>query len=139
VGDAAAAPAEAPLIFCDFETRNTSGCNLAKVGAWRYAADPATEVLVFGYRHGDTEHSWSPADGVRGPLAALAANPDARFACFGGFEPAVWQRLMVERHGFSPIPTERWVDLRAVCAYSALPRSLDKALKALGLPIGKDK
>ena len=46
---------------------------------------------------------------------------------------------MVERHGFPPIPTQRWVDLRATASSFALPRSLDKALAALGLPIEKDK
>jgi DNA polymerase len=61
------------------------------------------------------------------------------FACFGGFEPVVWSKVMVERHMFPPIPSERWVDLRAACCAFALPRSLDKALAALGLPIEKDK
>jgi hypothetical protein len=28
-------------VFCDFETRNTGGCDLTTAGAWRYAADPA--------------------------------------------------------------------------------------------------
>ena len=61
------------------------------------------------------------------------------FACFGGFEAAVWSLIMVERHGFPPIATRRWLDLRATCCCLALPRSLDKALTALGLPIEKDK
>ncbi len=61
------------------------------------------------------------------------------FACFGGFEATVWAKIMVERHGFPPIPTRRWIDLRAACCCLALPRSLDKALTALGLPIEKDK
>ena len=46
---------------------------------------------------------------------------------------------MVERHGFAPISTKRWVDLRATRCSFALPRSLDKALTALGLPVKKDK
>ena len=47
-------------VFCDFETRNTGGCDLRKAGAWRYAADPATEILCFGYRVGGVDHSWAP-------------------------------------------------------------------------------
>jgi hypothetical protein len=69
----------------------------------------------------------------------LAADPDAMFASFGGFEAAVWDKIMVERHKFAPILTKRWVDLRATCCCLALPRSLDKALTALGLPVEKDK
>ena len=51
----------------------------------------------------------------------------------------IWQKIMVERHGFAPISTKRWIDLRATCCSFALPRSLDKALTALGLPVKKDK
>ena len=61
------------------------------------------------------------------------------FVCFGGFEQVIWQKIMVERHAFAPISTKRWVDLRATASSFALPRSLDKALAALGLPIEKDK
>jgi DNA polymerase len=135
-----AAACDAPLtVFCDFETRNVGGCDLAKVSVWRYAADPATEILCFGYRAGGVDHSWAPTSDSRDPLEALAANPDVAFVCFGGFDQVIWQKIMVERHGFPPIPTRRWADLRATCCSFALPRSLDKALTALGLPVKKDK
>jgi DNA polymerase bacteriophage-type len=126
-------------VFCDFETRNTGGCDLKTAGAWRYAADSATEILCFGYRVGGVDHSWDPTMNSRDPLERLAADPAVAFVCFGGFEPAVWSKIMVERHGFPLIPTQRWVDLRATASCFALPRSLDKALAALGLPIEKDK
>ncbi|HZZ21073.1 MAG TPA: hypothetical protein VFE60_00105 [Roseiarcus sp.] len=138
VPDAAACDA-ALTVFCDFETRNIGGCDLTKVGAWRYAADPATEILCFGYRVGGVDHSWAPTMSWRDPLERLAADPDVVFVCFGAFDQAVWSKIMVERHGFPPIPTQRWVDLRATASSFALPRSLDKALAALGLPIEKDK
>ena len=110
-----------------------------KAGAWRYAADPATEIICFGYRVGGVDHSWDPAGDSRDPLERLAVAPDAMFASFGAFEAAVWAKIMVERHGFPPIPTRRWVDFRSTCCYLTLPRSLDKALVVLGLPIKKDK
>jgi DNA polymerase bacteriophage-type len=92
-------------------------------------------------RHTDARaNGRSHADGhLRDPLDELAANPDAAFVCFGGFEQVIWQKIMVERHAFAPISTKRWVDLRATCCSFALPRSLDKALTALGLPVKKDK
>jgi DNA polymerase bacteriophage-type len=136
--DAAAWDA-ALTVFCDFETRNVGGCDLTKVGVWRYATDSATEILCFGYRVGGVDHSWSPTSRSRDPLEALAANPDAVFTCFGGFESVIWQKIMVERHGFAPISTKRWVDLRAACCFFALPRALDKTLVALGLPFEKDR
>jgi DNA polymerase len=127
------------LVFSDFETRNTGGCDLTKAGAWRYATDPATEILCFGYRVDGVDHSWSLASNSRDPLERLAADPNTMFVCFGGFERAVWREIMVERHGFPPIEARRWLDLRAVASSFALPRSLDKALAALGLMIEKDK
>ena len=130
---------EALTVFCDFETRNVGGCDLTKVGVWRYATDSATEILCFGYRVGGVDHSWAPTSHSRDPLEDLAANPDVEFVCFGGFEQVVWQKIMVDRHGFPPIPTQRWVDLRATASSFALPRSLDKALAALRLPFEKDK
>ena len=126
-------------VFCDFETRNVGGCDLTKVGVWRYATDPATEIICFGYRAGGVDHSWAPTSHSRDPLEELAANPDVAFVCFGGFEQVIWQKVMVERYAFAPISTKRWVDLRATCCSFALPRSLDKALTALGLAIKKDK
>jgi hypothetical protein len=128
----------ADIIFCDFETRNTAGCDLAKVGAWRYAADPATEVVCFGYRVDCEDRRWTPDRGSCSPLTIFAANSARRFACFAGFEPVVWQLIMVERHGFAPIPTERWIDVRAACSYLALPRKLEKVLPVLALPVAKD-
>ena len=138
VSDAAAYDA-ALTVFCDFETRNIGGCDLTKVGVWRYATDPATKIICFGYRAGGVDHSWAPTSHSRDPLEELAANPDVAFVCFGGFEQVIWQKIMVERHAFAPISTRRWVDLRATCCSFALPRSLDKALTALGLSIKKDK
>jgi hypothetical protein len=63
------------------------GCDLTKAGAHQYAADPATEILCFGYLVAGADHSWAPS-GPRDPLARLA-DPAATFARFGGFEPAV--------------------------------------------------
>jgi DNA polymerase len=138
------------IAFCDFETRNTGGCDLKTAGAWRYATDPATEILCFGYRTGGVDYSWAPTGSCDqwdrsadtrdtcGHLCRLAADPYVAFVSFGGFEPVIWRKIMVGRHGFPPIPTRRWVDLRAVCCSFALPRSLDKTLAALGLPIKKD-
>jgi hypothetical protein len=100
------APNAASIVFCDFETNNVSGCDLTKAGAWRYATDPATAVICFGYRVGGVDYSWTPT-GSRDPLDALAADPAAMFACFGGFDQTVWAKIMVERHGFPPIPVGR--------------------------------
>jgi DNA polymerase len=129
------------VVFIDFETRNTGGCVLDKAGAWRYAADPATEIVTLVYNQGDEKEPrlWTPSTGCSGPLKTLAADPGTRFVCFAGFEPAIWQHMMVDRFGFAPIPTERWVDVQAVCSYLALPRTLGKVLPVLGAMVVKDE
>jgi DNA polymerase len=119
------------VVYLDFETRNTGGCDLTKAGAWRYAADPATEILVAGYRSAgcDEAQAWRPADGCDEPLATLAADPAVRFVCFSDFDIAIWDRIMTKRHGFPPILLARWDNAQATAAYLALPRSLDGVLQ----------
>jgi DNA polymerase len=134
-----AAPDAGPIVFCDFETRNTGGCDLTKAGSWRYASDPATEILCFGYRVAGVDHSWSAdTKDTTGHLRHLAADPAVTFVCFAGFEPVVWLKIMVERHRFPPILDQRWIDQRATASALALPRKLEEILPALGLPIEKD-
>jgi len=105
------------VIFCDFETRNTAGCKLKFAGAWRYAADPATEIVTLTFHAGGEYHLWFPATELCDPLASLVANPSTTFISHAGFEQAIWQWIMVERYGFAPIPIARWHDTQAACAY----------------------
>jgi DNA polymerase bacteriophage-type len=125
-------------VVLDFETRNTGGCKLKAAGAWRYAADPTTEVLTLTFHLNGEHHLWTPATPYL-PLASLAADPAITFICHAGFEQAIWHHVMVGRYGFLPIPIERWHDTQAACAYYALPLDLERALTALNLPVTKDK
>jgi DNA polymerase len=127
------------FLVLDFETRNTYERKLDDVGTWRYAEDPATEILTLTYRdpEGDT-WIWSPANGRCERLATLAADPAVVFVCFADFEPVVWDRIMVRRFGFPAIPTSRWVNAQATCAYLTLPGALDGALTVIGAPVVKD-
>ena len=131
--------ASSKIVVLDFETRNTGDVKLKAAGAWRYAADPATEILTATYHTDGEHHLWTPATGKRGPLASLAADSDTTFVCFSNFEIAVWEKIMVERFGFPPVPIDRWHDVQATCAYHALPRDLERALAALEMPVAKDK
>jgi hypothetical protein len=122
----------------DFETRHIGGVDLRKVGAWRYAADPATEVVTLTFQVGDQYELWTPATGRCDRLASLAADPDLQFISHASFEQAVWQHIMVERYGFPALPPARWHDTQASCAYHALPLKLGEALQAIGAPVAKD-
>jgi DNA polymerase len=127
-------------VHVDFETRNIGGCDLPQAGAWRYAADPATEIITLVYRDPKGKSRlWTPTSPFRVPLEWFVNDPAYSFVCFGDFEPIVWEAIMVARHGFPAIPLARWIDARATCSYLALPRSLDKVLPVIGSEIVKDK
>jgi DNA polymerase len=124
--------------YLDFETRNVGGCKLDRAGAWRYAADPATEILTLTYRTEAGEPQlWTPAKHIDG-LVALAADPATVFTCFGDFEMAIWDRIMIPRFGLPEIPLARWVNTQATGSYLALPRALGKVLPVLGADVVKD-
>jgi DNA polymerase len=126
------------FVDLDFETRNTGGCNLTKAGAWRYAADPATEILTLVYQNDEEPRLWTPPAGLCEPLASLAADPTFTFVCFGDFELVIWDRIMVGRYGFPEIPIARWHNAQAACSALALPRSVKKVLPVIGAQVAKD-
>ncbi len=136
-----------PVMTVDFETR--SFLDVRKVGAWRYAEEPTTEILCLAYKLGDGRSKlWAP------PLPFPQEVIDHIEA--GGifeahnvqFERAIWYHLLTRgRHmtvaGIKSAPPVampmKWRDSMAVCAYRAIPMGLDKAGAALALPIQKDK
>lgn len=123
-------------VECDFETRSL--CDLKLCGAERYSEDASTEVLCLVYGSG---YCWTPDDRVEdSDLYDLARNPDVYFVAHNAaFEQAIWRNIMVARHGFPPIPVERWDCTMAACAWKGLPLALDKAQRALRLSQEKDK
>ena len=66
------------LLVIDFETRST--LNLRKVGAWRYAADPETDVLCACGVLGDGDvGTWVPGNPVPIPVIEAVADPNIVF------------------------------------------------------------
>jgi DNA polymerase len=63
-----------PDLFWDIETR--SPVSLEDAGAWRYAADPATEVLCIGFAVDDGEvQIWTPGQPVPEVFITAATDP----------------------------------------------------------------
>ena len=63
-----------PVIFWDIETRSTLALETA--GAWRYAADPTTEVLCVGFAIDDAEPEiWTPGQPIPQAFIAAATDP----------------------------------------------------------------
>ncbi len=130
------------MIYVDFETR--SKCDLIKEGAWKYSLHPSTEVLCMAWAIDDGEvQLWKAGDpipkvflgynhvihGVNGREEVISPLCEAHNAFF---ELAIWTNVL-------KWPAVKWCCSAAKCAAHSLPRSLDKAGKALGLSIQKDQ
>lgn len=133
-----------PRITIDFETRSAG---LIENGAWLYSLHPTTEPMVLSYKIEDSRvKHWHPGyahlgiaespypqdlmDAIKEGLLVEAHN---RF-----FEFCIWTNIMVPLYGWVPIKREQWRCSAAKAAYYGLPRSLEKAIKALQLPLEKD-
>jgi len=131
------------MVTLDFET--ASRADLLKIGAWKYAADMSTFMLMVQIK--------VAIDGRPLPtrvilerdihkvdveLLELARDPNIIFSAQNaGFEMAMW-RFHMEPLGYPPMPPERWHDTMAVSGMKGLPLGLDAAVTALELPIRKD-
>lgn len=143
----------------DFETRGTA--DLKKTGAWRYAEDANTSVICLAVKRDDeVPRVWLPGwavdilgvnrlykicvpGGRAEPLVArelkeILAQADTIEAHNMGFEQAMWFHQMHKKYDFDDLPLEKCRDSAAKAAMHAIPRSLEKAAEAIGLPFNKD-
>lgn len=126
-----------PWCVPDFETR--SMCDLKAAGAYRYAEDPTTEVLVLKYCFGDDPiRFWHPGEPPPQDILDAIAAGETFVAHNASFEKSIWKDHMVALYGFPPIPASQWHDTMAVAAMRALPQALDKLTSVLNLPHQKD-
>ena len=127
-------------LHLDFETRST--VDLRVTGAYRYAEDPETEVILACYAVDDGPvQTWFHTDAVALPedlRAALEDDDCIVVAHNAGFEKAMMRYIMGPRHGWPVPPPHRWDDTAARAARQALPRGLEGAAMALGLDVQKD-
>jgi DNA polymerase len=116
-------------LFWDIETRST--CDLEVAGAWRYAADPATEILCVGYAVDDGPvQTWAPGQ----PVPVEFTAPSTVVAHNVQFERAVAIRILQSRHGWPAIPIARHRCTMAMALASAMPGALESVAAILGLP-----
>lgn len=144
------------ILHGDFET--FSRANLKKCGGYRYAADPSTEILCFCWKTDDNEiETWVPSisqieanrvdtlpdDWHYGrtvpPPLAVAIRAGATFTAHNAsFERAVWQRVVVARHGGPSTRREQFICTATRASASGLPRALEPLALALGNAQQKD-
>jgi DNA polymerase bacteriophage-type len=127
------------ILHQDFETRS-SRVDLRKVGAHRYAADPATEVICCAYAVDDEPvQLWTLGDPVPAEFIEAARNSNWVVVAHNDmFETAIERHIMVPRHGWPKIPSERRECSQSMCLAVGLPAKLSAAAVALELGNLKD-
>lgn len=128
----------------DFETYSAAG--LKKVGAYRYACDPSTEILIFAIAKNDGPvYVWDALNSFNQNKQALslfewAVNSDAIiYAHNVQFEAAICKYLMEKTFYFAPPKLDQWRCTAAMARRAAIPSSLEGVGKFLGLDVTKDK
>ena len=71
-------------------------------------------------------------------VATLLRGIDIVEAHNAGFEYAIWTNVCEKKYGWPPLPIEKLRCSAAKAAMHSLPRSLEQACSALGLPVQKD-
>ena len=109
IGASDAAPAARHVLHFDIETR--SPALLKNIGAHRYAADLRTEILCAAYAaNQEPIKLWLPGDPVPPEFVKVAHDPHWMMCAHNAvFEMAVVQRILEPRHGFPPIPPEKFI------------------------------
>jgi DNA polymerase bacteriophage-type len=127
-------------IVPDFETVSFMDQDLKEVGAWRYAEDPTTEVIVlrWSWSDKDTVGLWVPGMPVAQEIYDAVADGYLLTPHNAGFEKAIWRKIMVPVYGWPDVPNKFWDDSMARCANLCLPQDLDMATRILRLPATKD-
>lgn len=127
------------IVSLDEETR--SFADLRKVGSYKYAEHPTTEVLCIGYAFGDDDPLlWRP--GLPDPTALLDHIENGGEIAgwnVGGFDVPVWNAVLARRLGWPRIRWEQVDDTMARAAMMHLPQALGNCARALGLPEDKQK
>jgi len=127
-----------PTATIDFETR--SECDIRKHGAWRYSKHPSTEVLCMAYQiEGGPTKLWVKKMPFPEDLGRHIAQGGLIEAHNYFFEKCIWEHIMRPQLYWPWIPDHTWRCSAAIAARHNLPRSLDGACSALGLPMQKDK
>jgi DNA polymerase len=129
------------ILHLDYETRSLA--DLPKVGGWRYAFDPSTEILCIGIaeERGDPV-VWTPWNHDRKAEALMRemGRPETIIYAHNatGFEVPITDALFEKTTGFKAPQHHQWRCTAAMGRRAALPSSLKRLAEALKLTNQKD-
>jgi len=126
-------------VLLDFETRSRT--DLTKTGAYKYAADPSTDILCMSAIDSEIGDEWLWYPGTQAFPATLAVaieHADLVTAVNAEFDKAIWEYIAVPDYGAPEIEHKKWYCLAAQCRVNAIPSGLENAARALGINKRKD-
>jgi DNA polymerase len=122
-------------VYWDVETY--SECDLEERGAYIYATDKSTDVLLFCYAINEGEiQVWMRGD----PVPAVFANPTGhKFVSDNwDFERQILEHVLIPRYGFTSIPLENHDCAQRLALANAYPAKVSRRCEALDLPFHED-
>lgn len=135
----------------DFETR--SKCPIS-CGSWKYSEDISTDAFCLALKQDNqpaqiwiNERFLDNILPIYIKVLPFISSQEAQYllkhadiieAHNAEFERAITRNIMHKRYGWPDIPLEKWRCSAAKAAVHSLPRKLEEAVEALGLPIKKD-
>ena len=127
-----------PSLVWDLETRSPVPLDVA--GAWRYAADPRTEVLCVGYAVDDAEpRIWVPGEPIPQEFIIAASDPSWLVIAHNfAFERAISTHILQPRFGWPAIPLAQQRCTMTLALANAMPARLEDAARAAKLDFQKD-
>jgi len=137
------------IAFLDWETRSLADVTVC--GAYKYAKEPSTDVLVLGYAFDDDDCKiWSPAYAWGN---TVCSTPDEyepidliQYVADGGlvvawnafFDRWIWNCVMVPKYGWPVLNRNQVLCAQAQAEANNLPGGLAKAAECLGTYHKKD-
>jgi DNA polymerase len=125
-----------------FDIEGRSVVDLRRVGPWRYASHPDTQVTFVGYAiNAEPVRIWRASAGAPVPEVFHEATRDPSWRKLSHnvqFDRTVEQLTLGPRVGWPLAPLERYRCTMARALAAALPGALEKVAAALDLPLQKD-
>ena len=129
-----------PTLYFDIETGSPR--SLHEHGAWAYAACSDTRVWCACFAVDDREvQSWTPGDPAPDVFTAIAADPTGWEVVAHGieFDRAIYEHILVARHGFPPLPLDIQHCSMSLALANAYPAELARLCSALEIEYQKDR
>ncbi len=129
-----------PTLYFDIETGSPR--SLHEHGAWAYAACSDTRVWCVCFAVDDREvQSWTPGDPVPDVFTTIAADPTGWEVVAHGieFDRAIYEHILVARHGFPPLPLDIQHCSMSLALANAYPAELARLCSALEIEYQKDR